>query len=80
MSQLLMSQLISKPRPGDNSAFGRDMKRDKKEENVSNLIIWLQEEARFPSRGRNKPENENATRISACSKRRNAGTPECRNT
>ncbi len=59
-----MSQLLSKLSPGDNSAFGRDMKRDKKEENVSNLIIWLQEEASLRSRGRNNLENENTGRRS----------------
>ena len=59
-----MSQLLSKLNPGDNSAFGRDMKRDKKEENVSNLIICLQEEASLRSRGRNNLESENVTRRS----------------
>jgi hypothetical protein len=59
-----MSQLLSKLSPGDNSAFGRDMKREKKEENVSNLIIWLQEEASLRSRGRNNLENENTSRRS----------------
>ena len=59
-----MSQLLSKLNPGDNSAFGRDMKRDKKEENVSNLIIRLQEEASLRSRGRNNLESENVTRKS----------------
>ena len=50
-----MSQLLSKLSPGDNSAFGRD----KKEENVCNLIIWLQEEASLRSRGRNNIEETN---------------------
>ena len=58
-----MSQLLLKLSPGDNSAFGRDMKRDKKEENVSNLIIWLQEEASLRSRGRVNLE-EKTTRSS----------------
>ena len=35
-----MSQLLSKLSPGDNSAFGREMKRDKKEEN-SNFATSL---------------------------------------
>ena len=54
-----MSQLLSKLSPGDNSAFGREMKRDKKQENVCNLIIWLQEEASLRSRGRNNLEETN---------------------
>ena len=58
-----MSQLLLKLSPGDNSAFGRDIKRDKKEENVSNLIIWLQEEASLHSRGRVNLE-EKTTRSS----------------
>ena len=58
-----MSQLLSKLSPGDNSAFGRDMKRDKKE-NVSNLIVWLQEEASLRSRGRNDLESESTRKRS----------------
>ena len=33
-----MSRLLSKLEPRDNADFGREMHREKKEENVSNLI------------------------------------------
>jgi hypothetical protein len=51
-----MSQLLSKLDPRDNAAFGREMKRNSREENVPNLIQWLHEEAGLRSRG--KPESE----------------------
>ena len=47
-----MSQLLSKLDPRDNAEFGREMKRNKKEETVPNLIQWLQEEASLRSRGK----------------------------
>jgi len=40
-----MSQLLSKLDPSDNSDFGREMKRQGKEETFSNLIAWLHQEA-----------------------------------
>ena len=53
-----MSQLLSKLDPRDNTNFGREMQRAGKEENVSNLVTWLHQEATLRSRG--KPDNENA--------------------
>jgi hypothetical protein len=50
-SPFFMSQLLSKLNPGDNSAFGRDMKRDKKEENVSNLIFGCRRKQVFVQEG-----------------------------
>ena len=48
----LMSQLLSKLDPKDNSDFGREMKREGNEETVSNLIAWLHQEASVRSRGK----------------------------
>ena len=48
----LMSQLLSKLDPNDNSDFGREMKREGKEETVSSLIAWLHQEASIRSRGK----------------------------
>ena len=53
-----MSQLLSKLDPRDNTNFGREMQRTGKEENVSNLVTWLHQEATLRSRG--KPDNDNA--------------------
>ena len=36
-----MSQLLSKLDPRDNAEFGREMRRMKREENVTNLVDWL---------------------------------------
>ena len=47
-----MSQLLSKLDPKDNAEFGREMKRNKKEETIPNLIQWLHEEASLRSRGK----------------------------
>ena len=52
-----MSQLLSKLDPRDNTNFGREMQRAGKEENVSNLITWLHEEATLRSRGKREPDN-----------------------
>ena len=54
----LMSQLLSKLDPNDNSHFGREMKREGKEETVSNLITWLHVEASVRSRGKNNTVSE----------------------
>ena len=51
-----MSQLLSKLDPRDNTNFGREMQRAGKEENVSNLVTWLHQEATLRSRG--KRDNE----------------------
>ena len=48
----LMSQLLSKLDPKDNSDFGREMKREGNEETVSNLIAWLHQEGSVRSRGK----------------------------
>ena len=37
----LMSKLLSKLELKDNADFGREMQRQKKEENVANLVAWL---------------------------------------
>ena len=47
-----MSQLLSKLDLYDNEHFGREMRRDGKEENVRNLIAWLHQEASIRSRGK----------------------------
>lgn len=52
-----VSQLLSKLDPRDTN-FGRQMKRAGKEENVSNLITCLHQEATLRSRG--KWDNYNA--------------------
>ena len=54
----LMSQLLSKLDPNDNSDFGREMKREGKEETVSNLISWLHQEASIRSRGKTNTFSE----------------------
>ena len=57
-----MSQLLSKLDPRDNAEFGREMKRNKKQENVSNLVQWLHDEASLRSRGKFDPESSNEER------------------
>ena len=47
-----MSQLLSKLDPKDNTDFGRDMYRERKDENVLNLVEWLQREASIRMRGK----------------------------
>ena len=54
----LMSQLLSKLDPKDNSNFGREMKREGNEETISNLIAWLHQEASIHSRGKTSPVSE----------------------
>ena len=46
----VMSQLLSKLDASDNIEFGREMLRMGKEENVLNLIDWLNKEAPLRSR------------------------------
>ncbi|XP_068749232.1 uncharacterized protein [Montipora capricornis] len=46
----VMSQLLSKLDPKDNVEFGREMFREHREENASNLIAWLHREATLRSR------------------------------
>ena len=58
-----MSQLLSKLDPRDNIDFGREMKREKKDKNVTNLIEWLHQEASLRSRGKQIPESEIRERI-----------------
>ena len=55
---ILMSQFLSKLDPNDNSHLGREMKRGRKEETVSNLITWLHVEASVRSRGKNNTVSE----------------------
>ena len=52
-----MSQLLSKLDPSDNTNFGREMQRAGKEENVSNLITWLHQEATLRSRVKRETDN-----------------------
>ena len=54
----LMSQLLPKLNANNNSHFGREMKREGKEETVSNLITWLHIEASVRSRGKNNTVSE----------------------
>lgn len=54
----VMSQLLSKLDIKDNTEFGREMYREKKEESVSNLVEWLQIEARLRSRGKKDSDAE----------------------
>jgi hypothetical protein len=54
-----MSQLLSKLHPSDNAEVGREMKRNKKEENVTNLVEWLYEEAALRSRGKLEYDADN---------------------
>ena len=51
-----MSRLLSKLEPKDNADFGREMQREKKEENVTNLVNWLHQEATLRSRGKKETE------------------------
>ena len=66
-----MSQLLSKLDSSDNSDFGREMKRQGKEETVSNLINWLHQEASIRSRGKSSviPEEKNENRRDKVPKR-----------
>ena len=59
-----MSQLLSKLDPRDNADFGREMKRNRQEENVSNLIQWLHEESSIRSRGKRDSEHNGDERVS----------------
>ena len=59
-----MSQLLSKLDPRDNAEFGREMRRMKREENVTNLVDWLHEEACIRSRGKQESEEDVAERSS----------------
>jgi len=53
-----MSRLLSKLEQKDNADFGREMQREKKEENVTNLVTWLHQEATLRSRGKRETEAE----------------------
>jgi len=57
-SPFFMSQLLSKLDPRDNVDFGREMKREKEEENVKNLLHWLHQEASLRSRGKKDVESD----------------------
>lgn len=57
-SPFFMSQLLSKLDSRDNIEYGREMQRQKKEENVTTLVEWLLQESNFRSRGRRDDENE----------------------
>ena len=60
-SPFFMSQLLSKLDSRDNIEYGREMQRQKKEENVTTLVEWLLQEANFRSRGRRDDENVDRT-------------------
>lgn len=51
-----MSRLLSKLESKDNANFGREMQREKKEENVNNLVTWLHQEATLRSRSKRETE------------------------
>ena len=53
-----MSRLLSNLDPKDNAEFGREMKRQKKEENVTNLVTWLHQEASLRSRSKTESESD----------------------
>ena len=55
----VMSQLLSKLDPKDNIEFGREMHRIEKEENVLNLLDWLNSEASLRSRVRKDADYHN---------------------
>ena len=57
----VMSQLLSKLDAKDNVEFGREMHRIKKEENVLNLIDWLNREASLRSRVKKGADCHNNT-------------------
>ena len=59
----LMSQRLSKLDPNDNSHYGREKKREGKEETVSNLIAWLHPEASIRSRGKSTSVSEEMNEI-----------------
>ena len=63
----VMSQLLSKLESQDNVEFGREMNRSKKEENVSNLIEWLNNEATLRSRGKPTAECKSESHASEAS-------------
>ena len=44
--------ILSKLEPRDNCEYGRKKQREKKVENISNLVDWLHREASLRSRGR----------------------------
>lgn len=47
-----MSQILSKLDLNNNKHFGREMRRDGKEENVRNPIAWLHQETSIRSCGK----------------------------
>ena len=57
-----MSQLLSKLESQDNVEFGREMSRTKREENIPNLIEWLNSEATLRSRGKTSFPSADADR------------------
>ena len=58
----VMSQLLSKLDPRDNLDFGREMQRMKNEENVLNLVDWLNKEASLRSRVKRDTRNDTEDR------------------
>ncbi|XP_028417504.1 uncharacterized protein LOC114541904 [Dendronephthya gigantea] len=56
----IMSQFLSKLESKDNADFGRDMIREEKEENITNLIEWLYREANLRSRGKRFNANDSS--------------------
>ena len=57
----LMSKLLSKLQPRDNCDFGKEMQRERKEENISNLVDWLRRDASLWSRGRKENDGDSST-------------------
>lgn len=53
-----ISRLLSDLDPRDNAEFGREMQRQKKEENVKNLVTWLHQEVSLRSRGKRGKESD----------------------
>ena len=52
-----MSQLLSKLDPRDDTNFGTEMQRARKDENVSNFITWLHQKTTLRSRGKRETDN-----------------------
>ena len=73
----VMSQLLSKLDPDDNADFGREMMREKKEENVKNLTEWLHREASIRSRGKVAVETERRVKIDSHTSDKENDWEEC---
>lgn len=53
-----ISRLFSNLDPRDNAEFGKEIQSQKKEENFTNLVTWLHQEASLRSRGKRETESD----------------------